>query len=373
MTDTTHPSDEQLTAFFDKQLPDHKHTPIQDHLAGCSECGAVLSDFAVLQDMGPLVEESLPGDLYWEDLPDRVLARIASGSHAGLEAGGVDPALAPEPAANPVPASERSWWRALWSPAVRWSAATAMVAVAGIAVINTLGGDSAVSGTDLASTEPGSTAGSVPVPDAAPAGAVTASMEPAEYAERVAHTLSHDGNLGTQLDGTAGRASGGYVGYSPIQTVSLGLMDNREMQQPVDFEPAAPVERQRQPNPSWYFFTALRAEQRGSCDLAQAGYLLAHTQTQPQDPIHIAAEAGLTRCAWRAAMVQAGSRSADTLAQLRDRADALFDEHAAGRHQDCVKAWELLVSYLDLAKGTMTQEQMQEGRARLRSLAKCVE
>ena len=80
MTDTIHPSDEQLTAFFDKQLPDHKHTPIQDHVAACAECTAVLGDFAVLEDMGPLVEESLPGDLYWEDLPDRILARIASGA-----------------------------------------------------------------------------------------------------------------------------------------------------------------------------------------------------------------------------------------------------------------------------------------------------
>ena len=142
MSDTIHPSDEQLTAFFDKQLPDRKLEPIQTHLTGCPDCRAVLSDFAVLQDMGPRVEERMPSSLYWEDLPDRVLARIAMGEHAG----DADPTLVGGEE-SPAPAgATRSWWRHLWSPAVRWSAATAVVAVAGLAVMNS--GDKA--GTSVA-------------------------------------------------------------------------------------------------------------------------------------------------------------------------------------------------------------------------------
>ena len=115
MNTSIHPSPEELSAYFDDELSPQQGSNIEAHLNGCPGCKTLVDEFGLMAEMGPRGDESLPGPAYWQDLPDRILARIADDSLDGF-----------------VPVqSGRSFWNRLWNPEGpwRWAVGTAASAV----------------------------------------------------------------------------------------------------------------------------------------------------------------------------------------------------------------------------------------------------
>ena len=75
MNTPTHPSPEQLNAYFDSELPPEEMSSLESHLQDCSGCRSEISWFSTLTDLGKERVEVLPGESYWTDLPDRIMAR----------------------------------------------------------------------------------------------------------------------------------------------------------------------------------------------------------------------------------------------------------------------------------------------------------
>lgn len=267
MTLLSHPSDEQLSAFFDRQLPPDELTEIESHLSQCSDCTGVVADLGVLESWGPAIEERLPSDLYWQDLPERVLARIAREDRA--------PAVAPPAEAGP------SWWRRLLTPGSTWAwlGATAAVAVVGgwfylredgpretaAAVEPAVGGEVSTPSEDL---PPG-------VPPL-----VASAMGEDEYRSRVATTLGMDGDMGEPLDVvpvvhdfSGADASGPVVRVGDASPVPPGAFEARDLL--------------GTPELNYFFNSARRFEEVGRSDLAAHGYrILGEKGGQPDRPPH---------------------------------------------------------------------------------------
>lgn len=349
MTVLSHPSDEQLSAFFDRQVPPAERLRIETHVTECVECREALSEFSSLEAWGPAVEERLPSDLYWQDLPERILARIAAEERTSP---GV---LAVEPGP--------SWLRRLLSPGASWGwiGATAAVAMIGGAIYFSQG-----SGDDSAPIAAAVGPGEVSVPDETlPPGVppifTTANPEE-EYRMRIA-TLGMDGNFGTSLDeirvlqGAAG-------GSSRIQQVGLA-------------SPLGPGQLGgsnviADPELGYFFNTARRAEEMGHSDVAMQGYHLLYSKADPACVSRLAAETGMVRCAWRAKLAQARTESASVLSALYAEADAAYRDHLAGHHENCRKGWELFVAYVDLANECASHAMIAEAQSRLREIERCL-
>jgi anti-sigma factor RsiW len=356
------PSDEQLGAYFDEELSEADRNRVEAFLTTSPPARTLLDDFRTLQELGPMVDDRMPSALYWEDLPDRVLARIASEGRtdALLEARG----------GRTEPASRPRWWERLASPAGRWATATAAVAVVGLgAYWITQGGPGAA---DSIAKDSGTIGAASP--EAIPVSPLTAAGNPEEAyraeTQRVFRTLGTGGRLGETMDVLPGAAAiSSPAGQSPIQRVSLGAMDQSQTRvaSPVVRPGAGPTDAE------WFFMSAIKHEKMGNCDLAQKGYRLVQANTIPQDPLNVAAGAGLTRCAWRKKIHAAGAESTKTLNSLAGQAEKMYAAHAAGHHQDCARAWQLMVSYLDLARSHVPPETVLALQARIDDIGRCVE
>lgn len=343
----THPSDEQLSAFFDRQLSPPEQNSLQTHINGCPSCREVLDDLAVLHEMGSEIEDRLPSDLYWQDLPDRILARIAAEERAA------EVAL---PAPDPEP-----WWQRIFSPAAawRWGVATLAVAVVGGGLYIQSRGDSENSqAAHMDPASPFENANEALPPGVPP---LLADNDADEYRQRVARTLDPM-DIGTSLDVVPMAGSGPGTG-GPIQTVSLDWLP-RQMQ---------PALENHQGSDVFDILAAARqCEERGQNALATEGYHIVRTQLEPTDPLHLAAETGLTRCAWRERMMQAGAESTRTLDTLLMEADRMFQAHAIGNHKECRRALELLISYLDLAKDCASPQVLRDVRLMAEDVKRCI-
>lgn len=348
MTLLSHPSDEQLSAFFDRHLPHGELTEIESHLSRCTDCADVVSDLAAMEQWGPAVEESLPSDLYWQDLPERVLARIAREEQTV--------------AVPPASGAEPSWWRRLLSPGPTWAwlGATAAVAVIGGGLYLRDDGardtaavvDPAAPGTVSSPTED--------LPEGVPP-LFTASMGEEEYRSRIATTLGMNGDYGAPLDVVPVVRSG--LG-SPVTQVGLAS--------PV---PAGALREQDllgSPELSYYFNSARQAEEVGRSDLAQQGYQILYAKSEPGHLARLAAETGLVRCAWRSQLAKAEAESSRTLDAMFAEGDSLFRRHLAGDHTDCRKGWETLVAFVDLAGDCASAPVIQEAKRRIVEMEPCI-
>ena len=75
MNTPTHPTPEQLNAYFDSELTPEEKSSLESHVQDCAGCQSEISWFSSLTDLGKEITESLPGESYWKDLPDRIVAR----------------------------------------------------------------------------------------------------------------------------------------------------------------------------------------------------------------------------------------------------------------------------------------------------------
>jgi hypothetical protein len=304
----------------------------------------------------------MPAEHYWLDLPDRVLTRIRMEAEAGARVG------------TAAAAADEPWWRRLWSPAGRWAAATAAVAVVGFGLYAAAGerGNPVLTASNPVSPN---------LNPVDPASLTTGPGEPAveEYRQSVQRyftTLSPaGGTLGTTMDVVPRYSSSPNAssGPSPIERVSLGGPEPRSNRwiDDVRLPGAAPID------PEFYLRSALEFERSGRSDLAQTGYRIAIAKTGLQDDIGKAASAGLTRCAIRKQVVSAGPRGPEKLASYLADCERLYAEHVAGNHAGCQQAWNYLVSIVDLVPdhgaGRISADTLRRAAAQRDELRRCIQ
>ena len=303
-----------------------------------------MDELMFIQEMGPVVEESMPGDAYWQDLPDRIIERVNG-----------------ESLARPViEAPKPTIWERLFSPqaAWKWAAATAVVAIAGFGI-----NSQSPTGPQADNLQ----ANSLTVNDQATNEDLLAEAHNQNdaYVQRVAKTFG--GPMGVSLDQT----SSGVVRREPgpgslIQQASgFGHLEVPASQEPQQLQSqnGCTVEES--------FKAARYCEETGSPRLAMEGYRLVAASTDQRADLNLAARLGLVRSEWTARLQETDDLD-DTFQKLMMETDAAYNMHASGVHSACEDAWavhytlvSLSASYLDAAKHAEYQDQMTD-------VARCV-
>jgi hypothetical protein len=368
MSAPIHPSSEELSAYLDQELSPDRQESIAAHLPDCPECRAVVEQFELLAAMGPVVEESLPGDAYWLDLPDRILARIAAEQNA--------------PVAAPAEPARPSLWQRLWNPqgAMRWAMATAAAVVvvggAWTALHQPRNPVSPVNG-DLAEVRPTTAAPTTDFAENIADGgddATSPTMNPESFTRRVIVTLGGENNLGTSLDLQPGSAISGQgdpsgLGNQVDYTLpALGPQARAEAQGVVSCGPGeTAIERA--------FVAAAKAEEMGNLALARQGYRVVTHYADPSHPIFWEADFRLTYCSWRQRLLMAppGPARAKALAELdRVAAQAYQTWAQSGERGDCQEAWCLNRTMLRLGAEATGDVEQQQTTSRMNDLMDCM-
>lgn len=391
MSAPTHPSSESLSAYFDQELSPEDRTPIDAHVAACPACRDELDAFSVMSELGPRIEESLPGDAYWKDLPDRILARIAN----------------PGPAApNPGPAP--SWWERLWHPQgrvrVAWGAAALVVVTAGAWVVMQqpnpwspvpdLAENVSQEAADKAIPEGASSAiGSHRLPDYANRAAEDPTPSPQSYIRRVYTTYGDRNNMGTMLDVAEGETQpqrGMGLGQQVTETLpgygpavrSMQPASINDVATALDLGPEARSSAQGvvlhgcgEEDPiEITFLAALKAEESGNYEMARQGFLIVRSKLGPNEALRHEAEFHLQYMQWRRRLETALTQRAQAMNELSRLANASYQdwERSQGR-QDCQEAWCMNKVLLNLAPELANPNQTQAMLTRVNKLKNCVE
>ena len=383
MSASIHPSSEELSGFLDRELSSAALAEIENHLAGCLECRELVEAFSFLNAMGPVVEESLPGDAYWLDLPDRILVRLASD----------------RPEAPSVRAGGRSIWQRLWQPQGVWRYAmgtvAAVVVVAGAWTIihrqesltEPTGAGFAENGvvTSPASTELNSPSGSPGASDLAaiPSGVepppsdpeeTAPGMSPESFARRVVTTLGGPNDLGTSLDIASAdnaprpAASGGIGTPVDYSLPPLSLQSRAETQDLVSCGPGQ----------SWLeraYICAVKADEVGNSALARQGYRVVHQNTDPSSILNWESGYRLTYHKWRDRILASppGPERAEALADLSRLASQSYSAwSSSGGADDCQAAGCLNRAFSKLAVEMTSTSEQEQTACRVGELVRCI-
>jgi hypothetical protein len=393
MSASTHPSPENLSAFFDRELPADERIPVEAHLAGCPSCRAEMDAFAVLSELGPRIEESLPGDAYWKDLPDRILARIVN----------------PGPAA-PHPGPAPSWWQRVWHPQgrmqVAWGAA-AMLAVTAVAWVVMQGQPNPWRpvpvpeiAENIAPSDPGepvlqtgdhSELANHVLPDYANRPDSDPTPSPQSYIRRVYTTYGDRNNLGMLLDvaeGETQRATRGPgIGQQVTQTLdeygapsSQGSVDDAASRLRLGPEARSSAQGvvihgcgEEDPIES-AFLAALKALESGNYEMARQGFLIVRDKLPPTESLRHEAEFRLQYIQWRERLESAFGERVQAMNELHRLANASYqDWERSQARRDCQEAWCMNKVLLNLAPELANQSQAQVMLTRVNKLKGCVE
>jgi anti-sigma-K factor RskA len=384
MSTSIHPSSDDLSAYFDHELSDTEAASVATHLADCPDCRSHIEAFAVLAELGPRVEEMLPGDTYWTDLPDRVLTRLA---------------MDPEDVGAPAVAKGSSFWRNLWNPegAWRWavgSTAAAVLLVGAWFTIHQAQNPAAPIGQTVAESTPAPA--EVPAPGTGLAGTPLMSgnsrgadlaqvvnnetdagpeMSPDAFSRRVIMTLGGRNDLGQSLDIASGQAVAGGGAASPIADQvswtlpALGPQARLETQGVVSCGPGeSPLEKA--------FVCAAKADEMGQSDLAREGYQVVQRFSNQSLPIYWEADYRLTYHRWRQrlASVPAGPQRAQVLSQMQQLADRSYKSwKKTGSVPDCREAWCMNRAFFRLAAEVSGVGSSAEQNKRMTDLVRCMD
>jgi hypothetical protein len=335
MNTSAHPSPEALSAYFDKEQALVEGIDVESHLSGCAQCRAELEWFGLLNELGPRIEESLPGESYWKDLPDRVMQRLL---------------MADARPAEPAPTG--GFWQRLLGPRPAWRYAMAGAATLAVAagvwvtVHHTPNPWAPNAGSELATNEaasraPGASTSTeaISLPKELQPSRSPASESAKGFAQRIFLTYGSRDNPGTSLDLTPGQVvpdqGGSRVG---TQASQVGLL-NPDMQalanEVVGYSCGEDSLGQA-------YMASLRAEQEGDYRTAALGYQLLMGRVGPEHRLYQYSEYRLSYLAWKVRMANAISRQSQALAELNRLADRTYqDWEKSGREIDCRKAWRM--------------------------------
>jgi len=346
------PSIETLCAYHDKELPESERQAVEAALRESPESLALLEDFATLDTVGPHVEERLPGESYWLDLPDRILARAAVGEQQASS-------------------GRRSSWQRFFAPQGAWGwavGATALVAVAGVSWLAMRNSDNPVNPLE---TEAVLTAGTEGVSEPPDDLDDVSEMSPEMYTQRVLMTLGGEGNIGESLDILAvDPVSSPPSAQSPLHQVSMALGPEmrQDMERVICDGPgkSSPIEEA--------FLCALKAEEVGRYDLARQGYALVLRRAPKDHPIHWQADFRLTFHKWATRMNNApGLQRVRMIEELNQLAHQTYQRwQQSGQMQDCQKAYCLNKTLVQLVQGDATPTDVQQTNVRVDQLQDCL-
>ena len=358
MNPPIHPSPEELSSYFDQELSTSDREPIESHLAGCSSCQDELKAFGVLSEMGPRVEESLPGDAYWSDLPSRILARIQQDA-------------APRPS---VVRPRSAGWSWLWSPQGIWryvvGTAVSFGLVAGLWLVlseQQLPGNP----TDLAQDVS-------PAPDRnlfSDAGTSGPTLSPNSYTRRVVQTYGSRDDLGTSLDfDPVSRQQADPNRPRPVRGTQVTQRTptlQPDMRQFTDGVVSYgcgaedPVEAA--------YIAALVAEAAGDYRMAIQGYNVIRANVPQGRALHHEAQYRLNYLAWEQKLRAQGFHRS-TMAELNNLANKAYQTWLqTQQNRDCQEAWCMNRILLKLDSELAEAQQAKLRLSRVNQLKNCVE
>jgi len=325
------PSSEALNAYFDHESSTDARASIDAHIPACASCRTELEWFGLLNELGPRVEESLPGDTYWQDLPHRILGMIM-----------VEEEVSASSSSSAAAPAKTSWWARLWGPSPSWRYVTA-----GVASLAVIGGAWVITrnhpspwNPDAAKSSVATAADNDPVvlPEQLQSDTPIENQSAAMIAQRVFDTYgtSRD-NMGTPLDLKPGEAAPNQghsslgVRASHIKTLSPDMRALAEEVVPYGCGEDSLTQ---------VYIAALRAEQKGDYRSAAYGYQWLMASAPQGNLLHQYSYYRLNYLVWKVRMTAAMTQQAQAMDELNKIADHTYQTwERTGNDQDCRKAW----------------------------------
>jgi hypothetical protein len=333
MNSSACPSSEALNAYFDKESSADLQASIDTHLPECAGCRKELEWFGLLSELGPRVEESLPGDSYWQDLPHRILGMIM-----------VEGEVEASSSSSAGAAAKPNWWTRLWGPSPSWRYVTA-----GVASLAVIGGAWIVTRNHASPWNPDATTNSsvattadndpMPLPDELQTDTPIANQSAAAIAHRVFVSYGTDREtMGTDLNLMPGEAVPDQ-GHSSLgaQASQMGSLNPAMRALAEEVVPYGCGEDSL----TQVYIASLRAEQKGDNRSAAFGYRWLMASAPQGNLLHQYAEYRLNYLVWKVKTQAAlSTQQADAMDQLNKIADHTYQTwERTGDDQDCRKAW----------------------------------
>lgn len=359
MNSSACPSSEALSAYFDQESSPEISSSITTHLPGCTNCRAELEWFGLLNEFGPRVEESLPGDNYWEDLPHRILGLVMVEEEAQT----------PSSSASP-PESSGGFWKRLWGPSPSWryiTAGVASLAVIGGAWIITRNQPSPLSdGTRTTEVTAVPTDDVILPPELRDDERPVQTQSAVTFANRVFSTYARDEeDMGQNLDILPGQAVTDQGHSSVGAQVSLDS-DMRALADEV--LPYGCGEDSL----TQVYVAALHAEQAGDFRTAALGYLILKNRVPADHMLHQYADYRLHYLIWKNKMQTAVVHQAEVMEELNRIADRTYQTwEKTSDDVDCRKAWCMNRVLQQLGPEMTEATHLQTASTRVATLENC--
>jgi Putative zinc-finger len=332
MNSSACPSSEALNAYFDNETSPAARTTIDTHLPECAGCRKELEWFGLLNELGPRVEESLPGESYWQDLPHRVLGLIM-----------VEEEVEASSSSSAASVPSTSLWRRLWGPSPSWRYVTA-----GVASLAVIGGAWIITRNHPSPWIPDASKSSVTAtaendmvplpPELMDETRPLANQSAASFTRRVFDTYGTSREtMGTSLDLTAGRAlvDQGHSNLG-VQASQMGSLNPDMRALAEEVVPYGCGEDSL----TEVYIAALHAEQAGDFRTAALGYRLLMDRVPQGYMLHQYADYRLNYLVWKLKMQAALSQQAHAIDELNRIADHAYQTwEKTGTDSDCRKAW----------------------------------
>jgi len=330
MNSSACPSSESLNAYFDHESSPDDRTSIDAHLPACTSCRNELEWFGLLNEFGPRVEESLPGDSYWQDLPHRILGLI-------MVEGEVETPSSSSVGTKAAP----SWWQRLWGPSPSWRYVSA-----GVASLAVIGGAWVITRNHPSPVNPDTTKSAVATPANDEAAALPVELQDdtsldtqsaSVIAKRVFDTYgTNRETMGTTLDLPPGEVVPDQ-GHSPVgaQASQMGSLNPDMRALAEEVVPYGCGEDSL----TQVYIAALHAEQNGNFRNAAYGYRWLMARVPQGYLLHQYADYRFNYLVWKVKM-QAALTQGQTMDELNKIADHAYQTwEKTGTDSDCRKAW----------------------------------
>ena len=321
MNSSACPSSEALSTYFDKESAPEVTSSITDHLPGCANCRAELEWFGLLNEFGPRVEESLPGESYWEDLPHRILGLVMVEEEGQTSSSSVS-----------APKSSGGFWQRLWGPSPSWRYVTAGVAslavIGGAWIITRNQPTLSTDGSRNTDVAPNTEVVSNELPEVLKTPISDQNKSLVEFAEDVMGPPETLNLISGQVTADQGRSG---IGAQVTHTLNPDMRALAEEVTPYGCGEDSLTQ---------VYIAALHAEQSGNFRSAALGYQILMNRVPSSHMLHQYAEFRLNYLIWKVKMETAMVQQAQAMDELNRIAEHTYQTwEKTGNDTDCRKAW----------------------------------